>query len=134
MNELEDRSMSLSAFLRQRRTALRLKQAEIAAALRVEPESVGHWESGRRRMELDKVPRLAAILQLNQKDLCRLALFEWHPRVYATLFGAERPRTPQSSETRAGGSSGRNALPAPGGLLETSVIVGHGLGESKELA
>ena len=53
-------------------------------------------------MELDKLPRLAAILQLNPKDLCRLALFEWHPRLYATLFGAERPQCLETGPAQAG--------------------------------
>ena len=93
MNELNDRSVPFYQILRQRRMELRLRQAEIAAELRVEPETIGHWESGRRRMELNKVPRLAAILKLNAKDLCRLALSEWHPRLHDALFGADQPQT-----------------------------------------
>ena len=98
MNETNNRSVSFADFLRQRRTALRLRQAEIAAELRVEPETVGHWESGRRRMEFDKVPRMAAILKLNAKDLCRLALSEWHPRFYDSLFGTKQPQSPRCLE------------------------------------
>jgi transcriptional regulator with XRE-family HTH domain len=138
MNELNDKSVSFSQFLRQRRTELRLKQAQIAAELHVEPETVGHWEGGRRRMELDKLPRLAAILQLHAKDLCRLALSEWHPRLYFTLFGTDPPRPPRCLEaSRQDAESGRNLLPAGaanGVPFETGVIVGHGLGEAKELA
>ena len=135
---LNDHSISLSDCIRQRRITLRLTQAQIAAELYVEPESVGHWESGRRRMELDKLPRFAAILKINQKDLCRLALSEWHPCLYATLFGTERPRLPQCLEaTRQDAGSGRDALPtaaATRGLLEAGIIVGDGLGETEELA
>lgn len=139
MNELiNERSLSFSQFLRQRRTALRLKQAEIAAELRVEPETVGHWESGRRRMELDKIPRLAVILRLDGKDLCRRALSEWHPRFHDTLFGADQLQTsPCLEESRQNAGSGRNPLPAgtaDSGLLEAGVIVGHSLGEAKEFA
>jgi transcriptional regulator with XRE-family HTH domain len=138
MNQLNDRSVSFAQFLRQRRMALRLRQAQIAAELHVEPETVGHWEGGRRRMELNRVPRLAAILRLNQKDLCRLALFEWHPLLYATLFGADRPQPPRCLEaSRRDAGSGRDLLPpgAVGGrLLEAGVIVCHGLGQAEELA
>jgi len=133
---LNDHSISLSDCIRQRRITLRLTQAQIAAELYVEPESVGHWESGR-RMELDKLPRCAAILKLDQKDLCRLALSEWHPRLYATLFNTERPRLPRCLEaTRQEAGSGRDALSsaAARGLLEPGIIVGDGLGETEELA
>ena len=117
---------------------LRLRQAEIANEFRVEPETIGHWESGRRRMELDKVPRVAAILKIDAKDLCRLALSEWHPRFYDTLFGAKQPQPPRCLETaRQEDGSGRDLLPAgaaDSGPLETGVIVGNGLGQPKELA
>ena len=135
MNETNDRSVS--HLIRQRRIELRIKQSTIAAEMRVEPESVGHWERGRRRMELNKIPRLAGILQLNKKDLCRLALFEWHPRLYATLFGSEPPRPPRCLETsRPNDGSGRDALPlgAVGDRsLEVGVIVRQSLREAEQL-
>ena len=138
MNESNDRSIPFSQFLRQRRTALRLKQAEIAAQLNVEPETIGHWESGRRRMEIDRIPLVASVLHLDAKDLCRRALAEWHPRFHDTLFGADRPQTPpRPEESRHEACSGRN-LPHPGpadsGSFETGVIVGHGLSQAKKLA
>ena len=138
MNETNNRSVSFAEFLHQRRTALRLRQAEIAAELRVEPETVGHWESGRRRMGLDKIPRMAAVLQVEGKDLCRRALAEWHPRFHDTLFGADRPQTPPClEESRHNACSGRDLLPAgatDSGPLETGVIIGNTLGQPKELA
>ena len=73
--------------LRRRRKQLSLRQSEVAAALRVSPECVTLWEAGRRRMELSKIPRLAAILELDAKELCAQALAEFHPLFYATLFG-----------------------------------------------
>ncbi len=137
MNELNDRSVPFYQILRQRRMELRLRQAEIAAELRVEPETIGHWESGRRRMELNKVPRMAAILHLNAKDLCRLALFEWHPRLHDALFGTDRPQLPQPIKAPLqNAESGRELLPSnsvAGHPLETGVIVGNGLGQPKEL-
>ena len=131
MNELNDRSVPFCQILRRRRIELRLRQAEIAAELRVEPETIGHWESGRRRMELDKIPRLASILRLDARDLCRRALSEWHPRFHDTLFDAGQPQTPPCpEESRPDAGSSRNLLPAgaaDGHPLEASVIVGHGL-------
>jgi transcriptional regulator with XRE-family HTH domain len=132
MNEPNYRSVS--QLIRQRRIQLRLKQTTIAAELRVEPESVGHWENGRRRPELDKLPRVAAILQLNKDYLCRLALSEWHPCLYAALFGPEPPRLLRSIHDE---QSGRRALPAgaaDNSSLEVGVIVSNGLSQPEQLA
>jgi hypothetical protein len=38
-------------------------------------------------MELSKLPRLAATLQIDAKELCAKALAEFHPSFYAVLFG-----------------------------------------------
>jgi hypothetical protein len=37
-------------------------------------------------MELGKLPRLAAVLQLDPKELCRKGLAEFYPVIHATLF------------------------------------------------
>jgi len=95
MNEL-NHNLPLTTLIRRRRNTLRLKQQQIADVLRVGPEAVGHWERGKRRIELDKLPRLAAVLQLNAQDVCRVALREFHPALYLALFGADQPPEPQS--------------------------------------
>jgi transcriptional regulator with XRE-family HTH domain len=77
----------LHILLRRRREELSLLQSQIAEALHVSPECIGQWECGRRRMELGKIPRIAEALQLNAKELCAKALLEFHPLVYAALFG-----------------------------------------------
>ncbi|MEO8593213.1 MAG: helix-turn-helix transcriptional regulator [Candidatus Solibacter sp.] len=64
-----------------------LTQAEVAAAVHVTAEAITSWESGKRRMELSKLPRLGAVLQLNAKELCAQALLEFHPAFSAVLFG-----------------------------------------------
>jgi DNA-binding transcriptional regulator YiaG len=79
----------LHLLLRRRREELSLFQAQIAETLHVSPECVGLWECGRRRMELSKLPRIAAALQLDAKELCAKALAEFHPSVYAALFGPD---------------------------------------------
>jgi len=85
----------LHTLLRRRRQELSLLQADVAEALNVSPEAVTLWESGRRRMELAKLPRIAAALQLDARELCIRALAEFHPAFYNTLFGprAEAPAT-----------------------------------------
>jgi hypothetical protein len=40
-------------------------------------------------MELGKLPRIAAALQLDAKKLCAKALLEFHPLVHAALFGPD---------------------------------------------
>jgi transcriptional regulator with XRE-family HTH domain len=81
----------LHILLRRRRQELSLLQVQIAEALHVTPECVGQWESGHRRMELSKIPRIAEALQMDAKELCVKALAEFHPLVYATLFGKDLP-------------------------------------------
>ena len=77
----------LHILLRRRREELSLFQSQVAEALHVSPECVTQWEGGRRRMELSKLPRIAVVLQLDAKELCVKALAEFHPLVYAALFG-----------------------------------------------
>lgn len=112
---------------------MRLNQAQIAAELNVGPESVCLWETGRRRIELDKLPRLAAALQLNAADLCRLALFERHPSLYGALFGFEMPRTPRAT---GADSAARFRAPMPDGGdgLEAGVVVCDSLNEREQLS
>jgi transcriptional regulator with XRE-family HTH domain len=76
----------LNILLRRRREELKLSQAEVAEALRVRPESVCLWESGRRRLELCKVPRLAVFLKLDPQSLCAKALAEYHRHFFISLF------------------------------------------------
>jgi len=82
---------SLHVLLRRRREELHLPQAQVAEILRVSPECVGLWESGRRRMELSKLPRIAQALKLDSKEVCAQALSEFHPAVYDALFGNDSP-------------------------------------------
>ena len=79
----------LHVLLRRRRQELRLLQADVAEALHVSPECITMWESGRRRMELSKLPRLAAALQIDAKELCAKALAEFHPLFFQTLFASD---------------------------------------------
>lgn len=87
--------MPLHKILRRRRQELRLNQAHIAEAMHITPVAVGLWEGGHRRMELDKLPRIAEILQLEKRDLCLAALHQFHPRLYTELFGHQVPGLPR---------------------------------------
>ena len=47
---------------------------------------VKRLQRANRRMEPSKLPRIAAVLQLDAKELCAKALAEFHPLFYNTLF------------------------------------------------
>ena len=86
-NPTTSKPVLLHIRLRRRREELCLLQWQIAEMLGVTPECVGLWESGQRRMELSKLPRLAKALKLDGRQLCAQGLLEFHPAVYAALFG-----------------------------------------------
>jgi transcriptional regulator with XRE-family HTH domain len=98
MTQPYNRTMPFHQILRRRRQELRLNQAHIAEALNITPEAVGLWEAGRRRMELDKLPRIAGILMLQKRDFCIAALYQFHPCLYAALFGNQAPMLPRASD------------------------------------
>jgi transcriptional regulator with XRE-family HTH domain len=82
--------------IRSRREELKrtkhLKQVDIARALGIEsPEFVSMVEQGRRNLDLNKVPALADVLQLDRVALGKLALYESAPMLYLALFGDEIP-------------------------------------------
>jgi transcriptional regulator with XRE-family HTH domain len=91
-------TLPLHQILRRRRQELRLKQAHIAEALEVTAGAVGLWECGGRRMEMDKLPRIAEILRLDKRDLCLAALKQFHPVMYAAVFGREASDLPCAAE------------------------------------
>jgi transcriptional regulator with XRE-family HTH domain len=53
------------------------------------PEAISMVETGRRRLALNLIPRLAEILNLDTADLSRRALKDFAPALYAALFGME---------------------------------------------
>ena len=90
----------LHLLLRRRRQELNLLQADVAEAVGVSAEAVVLWEAARRRMELSRLPRIAEALQLDPRELCMRAIAEFHPTVYATLFGP-RDETPAAMHPAA---------------------------------
>jgi transcriptional regulator with XRE-family HTH domain len=98
INEINSHPLSLPDLIKERRAALGLTQEQVANALQVVSEAVGYWERRKRRIDLDRIPHLAAILELDEQDVSRLALFEHHPRLHAALFGTERPPQPRHLE------------------------------------
>lgn len=80
--------LPLRTLIRVRRLELRLTQANVAEVLRTEPEAVSNWERGERRIDFDKVPQLARILKLNEQELCKRWIAEFHALVYTIMFPA----------------------------------------------
>ena len=78
--------------LRRRRIELGLTQAEVAGPCGVTPEAVTLYEKGKRFPDLERVPRLAAVLELESDALGRLLLQEQAPLFYADLVGEELPK------------------------------------------
>jgi hypothetical protein len=54
----------------------------------VSGEAICFVEAGERRLHLDRMPDLAAALVCDRKELCRIALQEHAPALYAELFAA----------------------------------------------
>ena len=98
MKQPYSRTVPFHQILRRRRQELRLNQAHVAEALNITPEAVGLWECGRRRMELDKLPRLAETFRLEKRDLCVAALYYFHPRLYAEIFGNQELILPRPAD------------------------------------
>jgi transcriptional regulator with XRE-family HTH domain len=95
---LEGTPSPLQRRIRERREQLKesehLTQTDIARAIGIEsPEFITMLEQGRRNLDLNKVPRLADVLKLDRKDMCKLALYEAAPSLYAELFGTSLPPT-----------------------------------------
>jgi len=75
-----------SAFIRARRQQLCKTQADIAAECGISsPDFISLVEAGRRRVKLERVPRLAEVLGVDPTYLCRLALTSWAPQFAAAL-------------------------------------------------
>lgn len=88
----------LRQVIRDRRQQKNMTQAEVAKSVGVSsPEFIGMVEAGTRRIDLDKVPTLAGILDLDRKDLVAMALSETHPLAYKELFGKKIPKATNGS-------------------------------------
>ena len=74
-------------FIRRRRRALGKTQAEIARACGLTEISITLVEGGRRHLGLDRVPLLAAALDVDAAELCRMALADQLPALAAALEG-----------------------------------------------
>jgi predicted GIY-YIG superfamily endonuclease/DNA-binding XRE family transcriptional regulator len=91
---------AFAVFMRERREHLRMTQRHIANKLGFKSaEAVGMIEAGKRQLDLDKVPALAATLECDALWLCRLAIREQCPALGEVLFAAE----PASTTSGAGG-------------------------------
>jgi transcriptional regulator with XRE-family HTH domain len=80
-----------TCFIRRRRQALGKTQAEIARACDLTVESITLVEGGHRRLGLERVPRLAAALDVDASELCRMALADQLPVLAAALEGRAAP-------------------------------------------
>jgi transcriptional regulator with XRE-family HTH domain len=84
-NRHDGQPSNFSNTIRRRRQNLNLTQAEVARSLGVSEVAVGFWESGRRAVDLDRVPHLATVLELDATTLSLQALSEAFPRLYCQI-------------------------------------------------
>ena len=73
--------ISVAETMRRRREELGWSQEEVAEQLGLTADFVSLCERGLRRVGLDRIPRLAEILELNAKELAVLALTEEAPQL-----------------------------------------------------
>jgi len=101
---------TLAQLISARRRDLGKTQAEIAKAVGFSsPEFIGMVEGGIRTMDLNKIPRLADALELDRVDLCRMALYEELPSMFAVLFG----RSKKQFTIHEGGATKSVRIPEP---------------------
>jgi transcriptional regulator with XRE-family HTH domain len=82
---------TLRDFIRRRRGDIGLSQKALGKLIGVTGELICFVEAGQRRLNLDRMPDLASALGCDPKKLCRLALQEAAPALYAELFAAAVP-------------------------------------------
>ena len=87
----ENTTNTLRELIRIRRGELGLTQRALGKSVGVSGEFVCIIESGQRRLHLDRVPALASALACDRKELCKIALREYAPALYAELFAATVP-------------------------------------------
>jgi transcriptional regulator with XRE-family HTH domain len=92
----------ISNFTRQRRLQLGLTQKDVAQILGVTADYISLLESGERRLDLDRIPRLADALDAERFDLCASALRDRCPQLFAEIFSsvesvAVPPESPQTA-------------------------------------
>lgn len=84
-------SLSMREFVRQRREELNLTQVDIARAVGVTSgDFISLVEKGIRRLDLDRIPRLAEVLNTDPITLAKMAIEEQHPLLANTLFSTTK--------------------------------------------
>ena len=72
--------------LRAAREKLQISKADVAASLGLSASFIDVLETGRRGCNLDDIPRIAAVLQVDSRILAMIYLAERHARFYRALF------------------------------------------------
>jgi transcriptional regulator with XRE-family HTH domain len=87
----QDTALPLREVIRRRRSDLHLSQKALGQLIGVTGELICFVEAGQRRLNLDRMPDLASALGCDRKELCRRALREAAPALFAELFAAAVP-------------------------------------------
>lgn len=84
----------ISNFIRRRRLQLGLTQKAVAQIIGVTADFISLLESGERRLDLDRMPRLADALGAERGDVCAWALLDRCPELFAEIFSVESVAAP----------------------------------------
>ncbi len=62
-------------------------------------EWLGMIENNVRALDIEKIPAIAGLLRLDARDLLRIAMFEYYPKVAEALFPDDSPHAPAEVES-----------------------------------
>ena len=100
MSTTHRENLRLHELIRNRRLQLNITQAEVAQRIGISsPDFISLVEKGSRRLDLDHIPRLAEVLQLD-RDLAQKALSESYPNLYRALSGTAAPAVREDTQKR----------------------------------
>ena len=93
----------LADYIKRRRHQLGITKQEVARAVNIgSADYLSLVESGKRRLELDRIPALALVLKVNAKELCLMAIGEVFPQVEEVLSGNEKSTLPSEDLSNKG--------------------------------
>lgn len=84
---------TFGGIIKSRRNQMGLTLAQLGFELGITGEFLSQVESGKRALNLDRVPGLARILDLDAAGLCRVALATQYPVIYSVLFPTQPPES-----------------------------------------
>lgn len=96
----QPKNQTVGSVVKHFRERRNMSQRDLSKAMgHSSPEWTSMIEIGARKLDIDRVPRLAQILQISPKDLAMLAFAQYYPATYRALFSNTKPGLPGEQET-----------------------------------